>query len=83
MWTRLTGPRRTRRRYERKGKWLDAYVMCYSWLAAIEPNNKAYSDYAEQLIDKAEIAGSFQDSPVRDGQAADGGRQEADICSGG
>ena len=54
--------------YERRGKWLDAYVVCYSWLAALEPNNKAYSDYAEQLITKAEIAGSFQDSPCETGK---------------
>jgi len=55
-------------RYERRGKWLDAYMVCYSWLAALEPNNKAYSDYAEQLITKAEIAGSFQDSPCETGK---------------
>jgi carboxyl-terminal processing protease len=48
---------------ESKGKWLDAYVMSYSWLAAMEPNNKEYKDYAERLISKAEIAGGFQDSP--------------------
>ena len=54
--------------YERRGKWLDAYVMCYSWLSALEPNNKTYSDYAEQLITKAEIAGSFQDSPCETGK---------------
>lgn len=54
--------------YERKGKWLDAYVVCYSWLAALEPNNKTYSDYADQLITKAEIAGSFQDSPCETGK---------------
>ena len=48
---------------EQKGKWLDAYIMCYSWLAALEPNNKVYTDYAERIIDKAEIAGGFQDSP--------------------
>jgi carboxyl-terminal processing protease len=54
--------------YERRGKWLDAYVTCYSWLTALEPNNKAYSDYTEQLITKAEIAGSFQDSPCETGK---------------
>jgi len=54
--------------YERKGKWLDAYVVCYSWLAALEPNNKGYADYAEQLINKAEIAGSFQDNPCETGK---------------
>jgi carboxyl-terminal processing protease len=54
--------------YERRGKWLDAYVTCYSWLTALEPNNKTYSDYTEQLITKAEIAGSFQDSPCETGK---------------
>ncbi|MFH1370747.1 MAG: S41 family peptidase [Planctomycetota bacterium] len=48
---------------EDEGKWLDSYVRYYSWLAALEPNNKSYKDYAERLIEKAEIAGSFQDSP--------------------
>ena len=42
--------------------------MCYSWLAAIEPNNKDYSDHAERLIEKAEIAASFQDSPCETGK---------------
>ena len=54
--------------YERRGKWLDAYVTCYSWLSVLEPNNKTYTDYAEQLITKAEIAGSFQDSPCETGK---------------
>lgn len=53
---------------EAKGKWLDAYVVCYSWLAAIDPNNKDYANHAEQLIDKAEIAASFQDSPCETGR---------------
>lgn len=48
---------------ESKGKWLDAYAMCYSWLQAIDKDNKAYSVYAEHLIEKADIAASFQDSP--------------------
>jgi carboxyl-terminal processing protease len=54
--------------FERKGKWLDAYIMCYSWLAAMEPNNKGYVDYSEGLIEKAEIAGAFQDSPCETGK---------------
>jgi carboxyl-terminal processing protease len=54
--------------YERRGKWLDSYVTCYSWLSALEPNNKTYSDYADQLISKAEIAASFQDSPCETGR---------------
>lgn len=48
---------------ELQGKWLDAYINCYSWLKAIDPNNKAYSDYGEQLLDKATIVASLQDSP--------------------
>ena len=49
--------------YESQGKWLDAYIICYSWLQAIEPDNKEYSDYDEKLLEKASIAASFQDSP--------------------
>ena len=49
--------------YESQGKWLDAYITCYSWLQVIEPENEAYSDYAEQLLTKANIVASFQDSP--------------------
>ncbi len=48
---------------ESEGKWLEAYVNCYYWLSMIDPNNEAYSDYAEQLLDKAQIAASFEDSP--------------------
>jgi carboxyl-terminal processing protease len=53
---------------ERRGKWLDSYIMCYSWLAGMEPNNKGYVDYAERLIEKAEIGGAFQDSPCETGK---------------
>jgi len=50
--------------FESKGKWLDAYTTCYWWLAErIEPENKRYSDYADQLVEKANIVASFQDSP--------------------
>jgi len=48
---------------EVKGKWLEAYANCYTWLAAIYPDNQAYSDYAQQLLDKAAIAAAFQDNP--------------------
>ena len=49
--------------FEVKGKWLEAYTNCYYWLQAVEPDNKAYSDYAQQLLDKAIIAATFADSP--------------------
>ncbi len=46
-----------------RGKWLEAYINCYYWLLMIDPNNKAYSDYADELLDKASILASLQDSP--------------------
>ena len=49
--------------YEVEGKWLEAYTNCYWWLTAIDPNNEGYSDYAQQLLDKATIAVAFEDSP--------------------
>jgi carboxyl-terminal processing protease len=49
--------------YEVEGKWLEAYTNCYVWLKAIDPNNEGYSDYAQQLLDKATIALAFEDSP--------------------
>ncbi|MHC4694937.1 MAG: S41 family peptidase [Planctomycetota bacterium] len=48
--------------FESKGKWLEAYTHCYSWLQVIDPNNKEYSEHADQLLDKAAIVASFQDS---------------------
>ncbi len=48
---------------EAAGKWIDAYAQHYYWLRAIDPNNHGYSDYVEELLDKASIAASFQDSP--------------------
>lgn len=54
--------------YELQGKWLEAYTTCYAWLQAIDPNNKAYSDYADELLDKAGIVASFQDSPCETSQ---------------
>ncbi|MGA2678117.1 MAG: S41 family peptidase [Sedimentisphaerales bacterium] len=54
--------------YERRGKWLDAYLACYSWLTSLEPNNKTYKDKSDDLIERAEIAGSFQDSPCETGK---------------
>lgn len=48
---------------EEQGRWLDAYVNYFYWLQAIDPNNKGYSTRAEELLEKAGIAASFQDSP--------------------
>jgi carboxyl-terminal processing protease len=49
--------------FEVEGKWIDAYSNCYIWLAAIDPNNKGYKDYAEQIYEKALITASLEDSP--------------------
>jgi carboxyl-terminal processing protease len=49
--------------FESEGKWIDAYIVCYNWLAAIEKDNKEYTDYAEELYEKANIVASFQNSP--------------------
>jgi len=49
--------------YEAEGNWLDAYLSCYNWLQAIDPNNDGYADHAEELREKANIVASFQDSP--------------------
>jgi len=48
--------------YELEGKWLEAYTNCYFWLVVIDPNNDGYSDYAQQIYDKAIIAASLEDS---------------------
>ena len=48
---------------EAQGKWLDAYTSYFYWLQVIDPNNKGYSEHADELLDRASIAASFQDSP--------------------
>ncbi len=50
-------------KFESEGKWIDAYMVCYSWLAIIEKNNKAYTEHAEELYEKADIVATFADSP--------------------
>jgi len=50
---------------EAKGKWLDAYKICYSKLGQMYKDNKKYSDYAKQLLQKADILASLQDSPCQ------------------
>ena len=48
---------------EAEGKWLDAYTNYFYWLQAIDPNNKGYTEHVEEILDRAGIAASFQDSP--------------------
>ncbi|MCX5645736.1 MAG: S41 family peptidase [Phycisphaerae bacterium] len=48
---------------EAEGKWLDAYTSYFYWFQAIDPNNKGYTQHVEEILDRAGIAASFQDSP--------------------
>ena len=48
--------------FEEKGKWLDAYEICYSKLEKMYKDDRKYSDYAKQLLDKADIVACLQDS---------------------
>ena len=48
---------------EAEGKWLDAYTKYYQLLCEICPDNQAYADHAQQLLDMADIAVSLRDSP--------------------
>lgn len=47
-------------RFESGGEWLKAHTFCYSWLEKIYPDNNAYSDHAENLLQKANIKASFE-----------------------
>jgi carboxyl-terminal processing protease len=49
--------------FEAQGRWLDTYTICYSKLRQIYEENKAHSDYAEQLLEKANIEASLKNSP--------------------
>lgn len=48
---------------EAEGKWLDAYTSYFYWLQAVDPNNHGYTEHADEILDRAGIAASFQDSP--------------------
>lgn len=54
--------------YESKGKWLDAYTSCYYWLSILYKDNKEYKDHADELLERAEIVGSFKNSPCQTSQ---------------
>jgi carboxyl-terminal processing protease len=49
--------------YEAKGKWFDSYTSCWYWLSVLDKDNEQYKEHAEELVEKAGILGSFQDSP--------------------
>ncbi len=49
--------------FNANGQWLEAYKRYYWWLEKIDPDNQLYSDRAKQLVNKADIKASLQDSP--------------------
>ena len=49
--------------FESKGRWLDAYAVCYSRLKQIYKDNEAYSDHSERLLEMADIATFLEDNP--------------------
>jgi len=49
--------------FESEGKWRQSYAHFYSWLQAIEPENEHYAQHGDDLIDRANIVASLQDSP--------------------
>lgn len=51
--------------FESEGKWLDAYKICYSKLEKMYKDDKKCSDYAKQLLAKADILAFLQDSPCQ------------------
>ncbi|MFC1781718.1 hypothetical protein ACFLZ8_05600 [Planctomycetota bacterium] len=48
--------------YEAEGKWLESYTTCYAWLTVIDPNDEGFEAHAEEILDKATIAASLEDS---------------------
>jgi len=48
--------------FEMKGKWLEAYKICYGKLKQIYKDDRKYHDHAQELLDKSDILLSFQDS---------------------
>ncbi|MBW2664217.1 MAG: S41 family peptidase, partial [Deltaproteobacteria bacterium] len=54
--------------FEAKGKWLDAYTICYGRLKQIYEENKEYLDHAQMLLEKNDILTSLQNTPCQTSQ---------------
>jgi hypothetical protein len=48
--------------FEADGEWVDAYAHCYYWLSSMYPDDKAYKDHAEKLMQMAMIEMSLKDN---------------------
>jgi len=51
--------------FESKGRWLDAYAICYYKLTLMYEDDDKYSAYAKLLQEKADIAAFLQDNPCQ------------------
>ena len=51
--------------FEAKGKWLDAYTICYGRLKQIYDQNTSYFDYAQMLLEKDDILTSLKNTPCQ------------------
>lgn len=49
-------------KYEKEGKWIEAYAHCYYWLPLLYEEDKQYKDYAEKLTELATIELSLKKS---------------------
>jgi len=62
--------------FESKGRWLEAYKICYSKLEQMYKDDKKYSDYAEYLLAKADILAFLQEKPCESCQERYAGREK-------
>ena len=54
--------------YEKQGKFLDSLVYCYTFLTALDQDNKQWKDHKEMLTEKAIIKASLTDNPCETSQ---------------
>jgi carboxyl-terminal processing protease len=50
-------------KYEARGKWFDSYTNCWYWLGVLDKDNEQYKKHADELVEKANILATFEDSP--------------------
>jgi carboxyl-terminal processing protease len=59
----ITKSRQAAAEFESKGKWLNSFLYCYSWLGVLYEDDKAISDKRKELEEKALIEASLMDNP--------------------
>lgn len=48
--------------FNEEGKWVDAYVHCYSWMESLYKDNEEYKDINKELMAKLVIEASLKDN---------------------